>query len=106
MALLGWAGLAFFTYNNPPHLLNQAIALAILGLTLLASFLPATYGWNSRRRRDSDIVGRCARQSTLAALFLTLCTALQMMRALNWANAALLLILFILTEMLLSFQAR
>ncbi len=101
VALLGWFALGSFTYHNPPDALNRLIALAILWLTLLATFLPLVYVVNLRLS-ESDILPRAARQSALIALFLMLCVWLRMIRALNWANAILMLSLFIMTEVLLS----
>ena len=102
LGLLGWFGLASFTYHNPPDAWNRWIALAILWPTLLASFIPTTYAIHVRLDRSNDPLPRVARQSALAALFLTLCAWLRIIAALNWANAILMLILFALTDVLLS----
>lgn len=102
LALLGWFALGYFTYHNPPDALNRWIALAMLWPTLVATFLPPVYLIHLRRDSDGAIASRAARQSVLAATFLTLCVWLLSMRALNWANAILMLLLFVLTEALLS----
>ncbi len=102
MALLGWFALGSFTYYNPPDALNRLISLAILWPTLLATFLPPAYAINLRLRDDGDIMLRAARQSALAALFVTLCVWLRMIQALNWANTILMFGLFVMTEALLS----
>jgi len=102
LALLGWFGLASFTYHNPPDAWNRWIALAILWPTLLTTFVPLAYAIHLRLENSDDIVLRAARQSALTALFLTLCAWLRIIRALNWANAILMLALFALTDVLLS----
>jgi hypothetical protein len=106
LALLGWFGLGFFTYHNPPDVLNRWIALAILWPTLVATLLPPVYAIHWQRNRDSEIALPVTRQSTLGATFLTLCVWLRMMQALNWANALLMLLLFVATEALLSARER
>lgn len=102
LALLGWLALGSFTYYNPPDALNRWIALAILWPTLLTTLLPLAYVIHLRLRSSGYILSRAARQSALAALFLTLSVWLRMVQALNWANAILMLSLFVLTEVLLS----
>ena len=102
LALLGWSTLGYFTYYNPPDALNRWIALAMLWPTLVATFLPLIYAFHLRRSRNGEVTSRAARQSVLVATFFTLCVWLLIMRALNWANAILMLLLFILTEALLS----
>lgn len=102
LALLGWFALASFTYHNPPQGWNRWIAMAILGPTLWTSLLPAVYALRRQAAHDEEAVLLAARQGALAALYLTICTGLRLVRALNWANALLLLALFVLTEILLS----
>ncbi len=102
LALLGWFALASFTYHNPPEGWNRWIATAILGLTLWTSLLPVVYALQRQGERDEDTVLLAARQSALASLYLTICLGLRLIQALNWANALLLLALFVLTEILLS----
>jgi hypothetical protein len=102
LALVGWFALGSFTYHNPPHGWNRWIAVAILSPTLWASLLPLTYAIHLRLNHANGIMPLAARQSALTALYLTLCAGLRIIRALNWANAILLLALFVLTEILLS----
>ena len=105
LAILGWVGLASFTYYNPPAAWNRGIAVAILWLTLWATLLPVAYSFHLRRHRlaaEEGVVPRAARQSALAALFVTLCLWLRTVQALNWANLILLLALLVLTEVVLS----
>jgi hypothetical protein len=107
LAILGWVGLAFFTYYNPPDAWNRWVAVTVLWLALWATLLPLVYWFHLRRQRlgaEEGIVPRAARQSALAALFVSVCIWLHMARALNWANLALLLLLLGLTEGLLSTQ--
>lgn len=102
LAVLGWFALASFTYHNPPEGWNRWIALAILGPALWTSLLPIVYALQHQAERDEDAVFPAARQSALASLYLTICLGLRLVQALNWANALLLLALFVLTEILLS----
>jgi hypothetical protein len=105
LAVLGWVGLAFFTYYNPPDAWNRWVVVTVLWLTLWATLLPLAYWFHLRRQRlgaEEGIVPRAARQSALAALFVTVCLWLRMVRALNWANLILLLLLLVLTDVLLS----
>ena len=102
LALLGWSALGSFTYHNAPGVVNRLIALAILWPTLLVTLLLPTYLVNVRLNIDDQVVLSAARQSALAALFLVLCVWLRMIHVLNWANAGLMLGLFVLTEVLLS----
>jgi hypothetical protein len=102
LALLGWVGLGSFTYHNPPDAWNRWIALAILWPTLLATFFPLAHAIHLRLGRSDDMMLRAARQSALAALYLTLCVWLRFIRAFNWANAILILVLFVVTDVLLS----
>jgi len=102
LALLGWLALGSFTYHNAPDVLNRLIALAILWPTLLVTLLLPAYFGNLRLGNDEQVVLSAARQSALAALFLVLCLWLRMIHVLNWANAGLMLGLFMLTEVLLS----
>ena len=109
LAVLGWVGLVFFTYYNPPDAFNRWIMVAILSLTLWATLLPLAYWFHLRRPRLGDeeaIVARAARQSALAALSITVYVWLSMIRALTWANLLLLLLLAVLTEILLSSRKR
>ncbi|MGQ9492791.1 MAG: hypothetical protein ACUVR2_03370 [Anaerolineae bacterium] len=102
LALLGWIGLASFTYYNPPDAWNKWIVMAALWPTFLATFLPVVYALHLRLDGWEGVISSAARQSALAALFVTLCIGLRMVRVLNWANAFLMLLLFIVTEALLS----
>jgi hypothetical protein len=102
LALLGWFALASFTYHNPPQGWNRWIAVAILGPTLWTSLLPIAYAFHRRAEREEEVVLIAARQGALASLYLTICLGLRLVQALNWANALLLLALFVLTEILLS----
>jgi len=105
IAVLGWEGLASFTYFNPPVSRNRALAVAIVWLTLWATLLPLAYWIHLRRQRlgaEEGIVPRAARQSALSALFLALCLWLRLVQGLNWANLIVLLVLVVLTERVLS----
>ncbi|MGC8786494.1 MAG: hypothetical protein ACP5Q1_03610 [Anaerolineae bacterium] len=102
LALLGWTGLASFTYYNPPDVWNRWIVVVALWPTLLTTFLPVVYALHWWLKHGESNMSHIARQSALAALFATLCVALRMMQALNWAKTSLLLLLLVLTEAWLS----
>lgn len=105
LAILGWAGLGYFTYHNPPAVWNRIVAVAMLWLALWATLLPLTYWFHLRRQRlgaEEGIVPRAARQSALGALLAAVCVWLRMVQALSWANLILLLLLVALAEVLLS----
>ncbi len=102
LAALGWVGLGSFTYYNPPEAWNRWIALAMLCPTLVTTFVPLVYATHLLLERRDGVLARAGRQGALAALFLTLCVWLRMIRALNWANALLMVTLFVLTDVLLA----
>nr|MBC7245986.1 hypothetical protein [Chloroflexota bacterium] len=102
LAFLGWTSLASFTYYNPPNAWNRWIVVAALWPTLLATFLPLVYALHLRAEKLEGAISSAARQSALAALFVTLCVGLRITQALNWANALLMLLFFVVTEALLS----
>jgi len=102
LAALGWVGLGSFTYHNPPQAWNRWIALAILWPTLVTTFVPLVYAAHLLLERRDGVLARAGRQGALAALFLTLCAWLRMIGALNWANAFLMVTLFVLTDVLLA----
>lgn len=107
LAVLGWVGLASFTYYNAPLSWNRTIAVAIFGLTLWSTLFPLMYWFHLRRQRlgvAEGIVSRATRQSALAALFATVCLWLRMMQVLSWANMILLLLLVALAEAVLSIR--
>jgi len=102
LALLGWLALGWFTYHNPPELVNRWLALGILWPTLWATLWPPAYAMHLRRKKTTDILFRATRQSALLSLFVVVAIGLAFLGALNWANALLMLVLIILTEALLS----
>ncbi|OQB27880.1 MAG: hypothetical protein BWY10_00944 [Chloroflexi bacterium ADurb.Bin180] len=102
LAAAGWAGLAYYTYNYPPTGWNRWVVVAALWPTVLFTLLPGVL-WLHRRLDDPEGAGaRSLRQCALAALYVCICAWLRMMRALNWANALLLVLLFVLTDILLA----
>lgn len=102
LTLLGWIGLASFTYYNPPDMWNRWIVLVALWPTLLTSFLPVVYVIHWRTERWEGDMSQIARRSALAALFVTLCIGLRIAHTLDWAKAVLLLLLFVSAETWLS----
>jgi len=101
LALLGWFALGSFTYHNPPVGWNLWMATGILLAALWATFLPLLHRFHPKPRHGENIMPRVVRRSGLAALYVTVCAGLRAVRALHWANAVLLLLLLILTEVVL-----
>ena len=102
LAILGWVALGSFTYHNPPDGWNRWLATAILGPTLWATFLPLVHLLHKGLKREGNVIPAATRQSAFAAFFVTLCVGLRFVAALTWANATLVLALFVLAEVLLS----
>jgi hypothetical protein len=101
LAVLGWFALGSFTHNNPPVGWNLWAAAGILLASLWASFLPVLHRLHPKPRHGNSIMPRVVRRSGLSALYVTVCVGLRAVRALHWANAVLLLLLFVLTEVVL-----
>jgi hypothetical protein len=91
-----------FTYQNPPIPQNRWVLTAILFPTLWATLLPLLYRLHRQPEPDETIMPRVARRSALAALYLAICMGLRLIGALSWANAVLLLVLLVLTEVVVS----
>lgn len=102
LALAGWVGLVYFTYNNPPTGSNRWIVVAVLWPTVLFTLLPGVHWLHQRISGPEGALSRSLRQCALAALYVCICLWLRMVRALNWANALLLILLFVLTDILLA----
>jgi len=102
LATVGWVGLGYFTYNNPPTGWSRWIAVAALWPTVLFTLLPGVHWLHLRFGEPEGALSRSLRQCALAALYVCICFWLRMVRALNWANALLLVLLFVLTDVLLA----
>ena len=102
LALVGWFGLGYFTYNNPPEGGARWIVVAGLWPTVLFTLLPGAHWLHQRFGGPDGVLSRSLRQCALAALYVCVCLWLRMLRALNWANALLLVLLFVLTDVLLA----
>ena len=102
LAILAWLGLYFlirFNPKAPPSARSLFFPLSFVALT--TTFVPVAFYLNYRFARPKGQVvsnWRPIRQSGWAALFLVLCAWLQMLRALNWIIAALVLAVFSLIE--------
>ena len=93
MAALSWAGLAWLVCRTSPGPLTRPLFLALLFVALMSTLLPVTLHLGGQ-----DL--RAIRRSGWAALFITLCAWLRMIRALNWLVALILLGAFGLIEFL------
>ena len=91
VAALSWAGLVWLVCRTSPGPLTRPLFLALLFVALMSTFIPIAL----------HFVGhglRAIRRSGWAALFITLCAWLRMIRALNCVVALLLLGVFGLLE--------
>ena len=102
LAVVGWVGLAYFTYNNPPTGWNRWVVVAALWPTVVVTLLPGVLWLHHRFGEPEGAVSRSLRQCALAALYVCICFWLRIVGALNWANALLLILLFVLTDILLA----
>jgi hypothetical protein len=101
LAILAWLGLYFLINSFSPKTSARFLFFPLLFVALSTTFVPAAFYLNYRFARPKDQVvsnWRPIRQSGWAALFLVLCAWLQMLRALNWIIAALVLAVFSLIE--------
>jgi hypothetical protein len=102
LGVLCWLGLAYVVYSTDPEVsLNRLAFLLLLFVALLTTLSPLAHFLHFRftdpKSYRSD-VRRSFREGGLAALFIVLCTWLQMSRALNWINALLVLSALALIE--------
>ena len=101
LAILTWLGLYFLINSFSPETSARSLFFPLLFVALTTTFVPVAFYLNYRfARSKSQAVSnwRPIRQSGWAALFLVLCAWLQMLRALNWIIAALVLAVFSLIE--------
>jgi hypothetical protein len=100
IAMLSWTGLVGLIFYTRAPLPARIAFFVLLFIALTATFLPLAFYLNGRfggEKAASD-PRRPLRQSVWAALFFVVCAWLQMIRALHWIVAALLLGVFILLE--------
>lgn len=96
IALLGWGGLAFLIDRTSPRPYTWLLFLALLLITLIASFfLPLRYLYRRFARPAPD---RALWQSFWLSLLVVLCAWLQMRRILDWAVILLIATVFGLIE--------
>lgn len=101
LAILAWLGLYFLITSFSPKTSTRSLLFPLLFMALTTTFVPVAFYLNYRFARPKGQVvnnWRPIRQSGWAALFLVLCAWLQMLRALNWIIAALVLAVFSLIE--------
>ncbi|HIP96014.1 MAG TPA: hypothetical protein EYH32_02230 [Anaerolineae bacterium] len=101
IAMLSWAGLAWLIFFTRAPLPARVAFFVLLFVGLAASFVPLAFYLNSRFARTEaapETVRRPIRQSVWAALFFVICAWLQMIRALHWIVAVLLIGVFVLLE--------
>ena len=101
LAICAWLGLYFLINSFSPKASARSLFFPLLFVALTTTFVPAAFYLNYRFARPKGQAvsnWRPIRQSGWAALFLVLCAWLQMLRALNWIIAALVLAVFSLIE--------
>jgi len=105
MASISWLGLAYLMYYYPPGNAERVLFLSLLFLATSFTAAPLILAIHRRLARNAkDEMRRQGvvwREAGLLGLYCGLCTWLRFSRLLNWANALLLLAVFILTEALL-----
>jgi len=101
LAVFAWLGLYFLMDSLSPKTPARSLFFPLLFVALTTTFVPAAFYLNYRFARPKGQAvsnWRPIRQSGWAAMFLVLCAWLQMLRALNWIIAALVLAVFSLIE--------
>ena len=101
LAIFAWLGLYFLINSFSPVTSARSVLFPLLFVALTATLVPVAFYLNYRfaRPKGQPVNNwRPIRQSGWAALFLVLCAWLQMLRALNWIIAALVLAVFSLIE--------
>jgi hypothetical protein len=101
LAIFAWLGLYFLVNSFSPKTSARSLFFPLLFVALTTTFVPMAFYLNYRFARPKGQVvnnWRPIRQSGWTALFLVLCVWLQMLRALNWIIAALVLAVFGLIE--------
>jgi hypothetical protein len=105
MATLSWLGLGYLMYAYPPDILGRILFLSLLFLAVSFTFAPLIGAVHGRLAYGSDQEARPQgvvwREAGMAGLFFGLCAWLRFIRVLTWANALLLAVVFVLTEILL-----
>lgn len=98
---LGWLGLIYLIYSTHPEGVNRWLFFVLFFGSVTAASLGPAYYLNLRFARESPHqvrLMRALREGALVGLYLTLCAWLEMIRALNWANALVILGILVLLE--------
>jgi hypothetical protein len=101
LAVFAWLGLYFLMNSFSPTTSTRSLFFPLLFVALTTTFVPGAFYLNYRFAKPKGQTvnnWRPIRQSGWAALFLVLCAWLQMLRALNWVIALLVLAVFSLIE--------
>jgi hypothetical protein len=101
LAILAWLGLYFLINSFNPKTSARSLFFPLLFVALATTFVPLAFYLNYRFARPKGQIVKNwqpIRQSGWTALFVVLCAWLQMLRALNWIIAALVLAVFSLIE--------
>jgi hypothetical protein len=101
LAVFAWLGLYFLINSFSPKTPARSVLFPLLFVALTTTCVPVAFYLNYRfaKPKGQEVSNwRPIRQSGWAALFLVLCAWLQMLRALNWIIAALVLAVFSLIE--------
>jgi hypothetical protein len=105
MAVVSWLGLGYLMVAYPPDTFERLLFLGLLFLATSFTSAPILLAVQRRLSRSpaEEARRRVAvwREAGLVGLFFGLCAWLRFIRALNWANALLLMAVLVLTEVLL-----
>ena len=101
LATCAWLGLYFLLSSLSPKTSARSLFFPLLFVALITTSVPVAFYLNYRFAKPKGLQvshWQPIRQSGWAALFLVLCAWLQMLRALNWIIAMLVLAVFSLIE--------
>ncbi len=105
MAAFCWAGLGYLVTSYPPDAAARGLFLCLLFLAITFSSAPLFAAIHRRaygsEEEALDGQGAVWREAALLGLFCAVCVWLRFIRVLHWANALLLGIVLVLTEVLL-----
>ena len=98
---LGWLGLVYLLSSTCPGGVNRWLFFVLAFLATLATAFGPAYYLHLRFAGESPPrvrFIRALREGALLGFYLGLCAWLQMLRALNWANALVILGILVLLE--------
>ncbi|MFH1085594.1 MAG: hypothetical protein V1772_07510 [Chloroflexota bacterium] len=107
LAALLWVGLIVFMNRRPPEGLNLAFFMAIWGLCVSTTLIPAAYGLNVKLagwRGPRENMLRAIRQGLLVGMLAIVLMGLRLLQVLSLPTALILTLVVVLIEVLLSLR--